>query len=53
MPVGLSLTRRNAWKPWISTPFTQTNVGCMPMENLPLQVNGVLEYSVMLAMMEC
>jgi len=53
MPVGLSLTRRNDSKPWISPPFTLTNVVCMPMENLQLQVNGVLEYSVMLAMMEC
>lgn len=51
MPVVLSPTRRNDWKPLISTPFILMNAGHMRMDNHPLQVNGVLEYSIMIAMM--
>ncbi len=51
MPVDLSLTQRNDSKLRISTPSILSHAGCIPMDNHPLQVNGVLEYSVMLSKM--
>jgi hypothetical protein len=53
MPVVLSLTRRNDWKPWISIPSNLPDADCMPMENDLLQMNGILECSIMIAMMGC